>query len=115
MDHFLYRDGALYAEDVPVAEIAASVGSPFYVYQYATSKAAASLVHNRMTEGDIEAREATVARYLELLRSGGSDHPIALLQKAGIDFATTEPVDALVATMNRLVDDLEQELEIIKL
>ncbi len=90
-------------------------GSPFYVYQYATSKAAASLVHNRMTEGDIEAREATVARYLELLRSGGSDHPIALLQKAGIDFATTEPVDALVATMNRLVDDLEQELEIIKL
>ena len=23
MDHFLYRDGALYAEDVPVAEIAA--------------------------------------------------------------------------------------------
>ena len=36
MDHFLYRDGALYAEDVPVAEIAASVGTPFYVYSTAT-------------------------------------------------------------------------------
>ncbi len=36
MDHFLYRDGALFAEDVPVAEIAASVGTPFYVYSTAT-------------------------------------------------------------------------------
>ena len=36
MDHFLYRDGALHAEDVPVAEIAAAVGTPFYVYSTAT-------------------------------------------------------------------------------
>ncbi len=36
MDHFLYRDGQLYAEDVPVAEIAAAVGTPFYVYSSAT-------------------------------------------------------------------------------
>ena len=36
MDHFIYRDGALYAEDVPVAEIAAAVGTPFYVYSTAT-------------------------------------------------------------------------------
>ncbi|MCE8524721.1 diaminopimelate decarboxylase [Ruegeria pomeroyi] len=36
MDHFLYRDGALCAEDVPLAEIAATVGSPFYVYSTAT-------------------------------------------------------------------------------
>ena len=36
MDHFLYRDGALYAEDVPVAEIAATVGTPFYCYSTAT-------------------------------------------------------------------------------
>jgi len=36
LDHFLYRDGALYAEDVPVAEIAASVGTPFYLYSTAT-------------------------------------------------------------------------------
>ncbi len=36
MDHFLYRDGALYAEDVPISEIAATVGTPFYVYSTAT-------------------------------------------------------------------------------
>ncbi|QFT98197.1 Diaminopimelate decarboxylase [Roseovarius sp. THAF8] len=36
MDHFLYRDGELHAEDVPVAEIAADVGTPFYCYSTAT-------------------------------------------------------------------------------
>jgi len=36
MDHFLYRDGRLHAEDVPLAEIAAEVGTPFYVYSTAT-------------------------------------------------------------------------------
>jgi diaminopimelate decarboxylase len=36
MDHFLYKDGALHAEDVPIAEIAAQVGTPFYVYSTAT-------------------------------------------------------------------------------
>lgn len=36
MDHFLYRNGALYAEDVAVADIAASVGTPFYLYSTAT-------------------------------------------------------------------------------
>ncbi len=36
MDHFLYRDGALYAEDVAIADIAAEVGTPFYVYSTAT-------------------------------------------------------------------------------
>ncbi|MCU9836599.1 diaminopimelate decarboxylase [Ruegeria sp. WL0004] len=36
MDHFLYRDGALYAEDVPLTDIAAAVGTPFYVYSTAT-------------------------------------------------------------------------------
>ena len=36
MDHFLYKNGALHAEDVPVADIAAAVGTPFYVYSTAT-------------------------------------------------------------------------------
>ena len=36
MDHFLYRNGVLHAEDVPLPEIAAAVGTPFYVYSSAT-------------------------------------------------------------------------------
>ena len=36
MDHFLYRDGVLHAEDVPLPDIAAAVGTPVYVYSAAT-------------------------------------------------------------------------------
>ncbi len=36
MDHFLYHNGVLMAEDVPLSEIAAAVGTPFYVYSSAT-------------------------------------------------------------------------------
>ncbi len=36
MDHFLYRDGELWAEDVPLGEIAQTVGTPAYVYSSAT-------------------------------------------------------------------------------
>ena len=38
MDHFLYRDGVLHAEDVSIQDIAAKVGTPFYVYSTATLK-----------------------------------------------------------------------------
>lgn len=36
MDHFQYKDGELYAEDIPVADIAKEVGTPFYCYSTAT-------------------------------------------------------------------------------
>ncbi len=36
MDHFLYRNGILHAEDVAIPDIAAAVGTPFYVYSTAT-------------------------------------------------------------------------------
>lgn len=36
MDHFLYQGGILHAEDVAIPEIAAGVGTPFYVYSTAT-------------------------------------------------------------------------------
>ena len=36
MDHFLYHKGILHAEDVAITEIAAAVGTPFYVYSQAT-------------------------------------------------------------------------------
>lgn len=36
MDHFLYRQGILHAEDVAIPDIAAAVGTPFYVYSTAT-------------------------------------------------------------------------------
>ena len=36
MDHFLYHEGILHAENVAITEIAAAVGTPFYVYSQAT-------------------------------------------------------------------------------
>lgn len=36
MDHFIYRDGVLHAEDVALPDIAATVGTPFYCYSAAT-------------------------------------------------------------------------------
>ena len=36
MDHFLYQGGILHAEDVPLPQIAAEVGTPFYIYSTAT-------------------------------------------------------------------------------
>lgn len=36
MDHFLYKNGQLMAEDVAISDIAAAVGTPFYVYSAAT-------------------------------------------------------------------------------
>lgn len=36
MNHFDYRDGVLFAEDVPVPDIAKAVGTPFYCYSTAT-------------------------------------------------------------------------------
>ncbi|MDP5217459.1 diaminopimelate decarboxylase [Ruegeria sp. 2205SS24-7] len=55
MDHFLYRDGSLYAEDVPLAEIAAAVGTPFYVYSTATL-----LRHFRLFDEALEGTEHLV-------------------------------------------------------
>ena len=52
MDHFLYRDGALYAEDVPVSEIAAAVGTPFYVYSTATLKRHFTLFDEALSWGE---------------------------------------------------------------
>ena len=55
-------------------------------------------------------RQAAVDRYLTLLKSGGSDHPMALLQRAGVDLGRPEPVRAVVEQMETLVSRLEQEI-----
>jgi oligoendopeptidase F len=51
-----------------------------------------------------------VDRYLELLKSGGKDHPMTLLQAAGVDLSQPETVQAVVTELDTLVTRLEQEL-----
>jgi len=76
---------------------------PFYVYQYATSIAASSLFAKQILAGDAGARE----RYLALLAAGGSGYPYELVKAAGVDLATPAPYEALVARMNRIMDEIE--------
>jgi len=52
MDHFLYRNGVLHAEDVPLTDIAREVGTPFYVYSAATFRR-----HYRLFEDALEGME----------------------------------------------------------
>ena len=50
-------------------------------------------------------------RYLTLLRSGGSDYPMALLRKAGVDLSQPDTVRAVVDQLDDLVTRLEKELD----
>jgi oligoendopeptidase F len=79
----------------------------FYVYQYATSTAGAALLTNAIVSEGGSARE----RFLTLLRAGGSDYPYELYKRAGIDMATAAPYRALAARMNRIMDEIEAELD----
>jgi oligoendopeptidase F len=85
--------------------------SPYYVYQYATSFAASAQLARELRAAASEGeRQGVVERYLELLRSGGNDYPMRQLEKAGVDLTREEPVQAVVAELDRLVAQLEQEL-----
>lgn len=80
---------------------------PFYVYQYATSMAAASHFSERVIQGQPGARET----YLNVLRAGGSQHPVPLLKAAGLDMTSPEPYRTLIRQMDRLLDEMEKLLE----
>jgi diaminopimelate decarboxylase len=55
VNHFNYRDGVLHAEDVPIAEIARAVGTPFYCYSTATLER-----HYRVFSGALGGLDALV-------------------------------------------------------
>lgn len=84
----------------------------YYVYTYATGLISSMSLANDILKGNSGARQ----RYLDLLKSGGSDHPLALLKRAGIDLSDPAvyreaftSVDELVSEMERLAAELEPE------
>ena len=79
----------------------------FYVFQYATSFTASSALSEKVLTGD----KAATARYLNLLKSGGSDYPVAELKAAGVDMTTSEPLQLTMKKMNRLMDEAEKILD----
>ncbi|WP_293721556.1 oligoendopeptidase F [uncultured Cetobacterium sp.] len=87
--------------------------SPYYVYQYATSFAASANLYDRITNEKYSEQERYSAKeqYLTLLKSGGNDHPMNQLKKAGVDLSKKEAFTAVSTEFNRLLDLLEAELE----
>jgi oligoendopeptidase F len=84
--------------------------TPYYVYQYATCFASSAQLMKELTGATGPERAAAIERYLMLLKSGGSDHPMTLLQRAGVDLSRPEPVRAVVDQLAGLVARLESEL-----
>lgn len=86
--------------------------SPYYVYQYATSFASSANLYDRITNTKYsdEERENAKIQYLTLLKSGGNDHPMNQLKKAGVDLEKEESFTAVAVQFNALLDLLEEEL-----
>lgn len=82
--------------------------SPFYVYQYATCFASAAKIAQGIMQGSESARQAARRQYLDLLASGGNDHPMKQLAKAGVDLSTPETVQAVIRQLDGLVTQLEE-------
>jgi len=85
--------------------------SPYYVYQYATCYASTATILKKMRGEDPDIAAEASSKYMELLKSGGSDHPMELLKKAGVDLNDPETVRAVGRQLEELVALLESELE----
>ena len=83
--------------------------TPYYVYQYATCFASSAQLYDAMTSGSPASRQAATARYLTLLKSGGNDHPMTQLKKAGVDLTQRATIQAVIDQMDRLVSQMESE------
>lgn len=78
--------------------------SAFYVYKYATSFSASVAISQKILKEGNSAVEA----YLNFLRSGGSDYPIELLKKAGVDMTTSKPIEDALDVFKGLLDQMEE-------
>jgi oligoendopeptidase F len=79
----------------------------FYVYKYATSISAA----NELVKNIVDEKDGATDKYLEFLAAGGSDYPVEILKKAGVDMSKTEAVDNILVYFNDLVNQWEELLK----
>jgi len=79
----------------------------FYVYQYSTSFTASTALAEKV----LGKEKGAVGKYIEFISSGGSDYPIELLKKAGVDMTGAEPFNKTMVAMNRTMDEIEAILD----
>jgi len=76
----------------------------FYVFQYSTGiSAAVALVEAIRDEG-----EPAANRYREFLQSGSHGYPLELLETAGVDMTTSEPIQQALDVYDTYLDEFEQ-------
>jgi oligoendopeptidase F len=78
----------------------------FYVYQYVTGYAAATALADQIQKEGQPAQE----RYINFLKSGGSDYSIEILKRAGVDMSTPKPIEVTLQKFSNLLDELEKIL-----
>ena len=84
--------------------------TPYYVYHYATCFASTARLMQGIRSNAAGEREDAVNRYLNLLKAGGSDYPMNLLARAGVDLSQPDTVRAVATELDNLVRRLEGEL-----
>ncbi|MBN2313367.1 MAG: oligoendopeptidase F, partial [Sedimentisphaerales bacterium] len=75
----------------------------FYVYQYSTSFTASTALAEKV----LSEEPGAVEKYITFISAGGSDYPIEVLKKAGVDMTGPEPFDKTMVAMNRTMDEIE--------
>ena len=75
----------------------------FYVYQYATGISAAVA----LAEGIREEGEPAAERYREFLSSGSREYPLELLETAGVDMTSADPIESAIDTYDRFLGEFE--------
>lgn len=76
----------------------------FYVYKYATGLACAIKISNDI----LNHKDGALENYLEFLSSGGSDYPLAILKKTGIDITSGEAIEDALAVFKEKVEELKE-------
>lgn len=105
LNKLYYGDGVVVDKDIAMewARIPHFYTS-FYVYKYATGfSAATSFSKQILDEGS-----PAVERYLSFLKSGGSDYPIEILKRAGVDMSSPEPIKQAMSVFAELIEQMEQ-------
>jgi oligoendopeptidase F len=83
----------------------------FYVYQYATSMIGGmTLAENIIGKAAVKSKRSGAGRdaYLNMLKAGSSKYPVELLKDAGVDMTTSQPFEAAMREMNRIMDEMER-------
>ena len=78
-----------------------------YPYTYSVGLVAATAMSLRVQEEG----QAAVQRWLQVLKAGGTRSPLELMQMAGVDMASPQPIREAVAYVGRLIDELEQSFD----